>query len=294
MAYNPGIQYRGDQHLAAGFESLNQQWTQAMEKYAENSKKAKSLRQALKLYAPSVGVEGKALAAGLDSMNLPELEGAMIGLSQYAAQMQAVERLRHADEESERRAAHDEAMRTYYDEGRKLQARQQDRADEAARVAAEWQSNMGEYASAYGMDEESIRAAVAYANRWSPGGMPNQVAGDMLNPSKPRPEWVPKVVDAGNGVRALTTSPNSAVMVPAEGAGSVAVDRLKLSAIQKRISALQSQAATEFADPLRRRQLQQELDKAMGEMMALVGMPDATPAPAPEPDSRKYKIEVVK
>jgi hypothetical protein len=68
MPYNPGITYNGGEYIARGIESFGQSVAQGIDRYKEQSRKAKSLRSLVEAYNP-----GQPTA----HLSLGELEGAV-------------------------------------------------------------------------------------------------------------------------------------------------------------------------------------------------------------------------
>lgn len=288
MPYAPQAEYRGDQYLQSGLARADE----AMQKYADAAKKAKALRTTIKLYAPQLGDIGQQTAAGVDAMSLPELEGALAGLSAYAARAADQQSMALKRKELEQQAERNAAINAYYQQ--QGQARQAAVDLDRERFTAErnWQEAHGMNLDAY----NDPMAAVGYANRIAPGGMPSQVAGDLLQrPGAAQSAYQPRIVTMPDGTKAFMSSENSAQLVPDPAkSANLAQDRMKLSALQRRISGLQTQMANEF-DGAERQKLRSQIEQISQELMTLVGLSSEEAPVEPAPSSgRKYKIEIVK
>lgn len=145
------------------------------------------------------------------AMSLEELQGQVRGLEYQTVQSERQQSMALKQQELQQQAERNAAINAYYQQ--QGQARQAAVDLDRERFTAErnWQEAHGMNLDAY----NDPMAAVGYANRIAPGGMPSQVAGDLLQRpgAEAKPAWNPSVMEVAPGVRALLTSPNSAVEV---------------------------------------------------------------------------------
>lgn len=202
-------------------------------------------------------------------MGLDELKGVVRGREFQQLREDAARDQQLKEREQAVREAQQRALDSYYQAQTSNAAdRNRQQADEF-KAAQNWQAAMGDYADAYGPD--AIQAAVAYANRIAPGGMPTGVASDLMQrQDASKPAFQPSIVDLPGGRKAFMSSPNSATLVPNPKPEANADRRLQVTALDKQITALQNRLLGASGDE--RKALGKRIEELSQQMMDIVGL----------------------